>query len=69
MANPFKRLREHLAWTQQECADYVGIHRVRWAKLEAGETPSVKTAQAVIELAEQNGKRLKLEDIFPRNHD
>ena len=67
MANPFQMLRAHTGWTQQELADAVGIHRVRWAKLEAGERPSVKTAQAVIELAEENGKRLRLEDIFPRN--
>ena len=68
MKNVFRTVREELGWTQQECADFIGIHRVRWAQLEGGARPSIDTAQNFITLAaEQCNKYLTLEDIFLRN--
>ena len=70
MENVFRQVRVELGWTQQECADHIGIHRVRWAQLEGGARPSIDTAHDLITLAaEQCDRYLTLEDIFPRNHD
>ena len=62
------RLRERLDWSRQELGDYLGVAYSTVAAWEIGtREPRPKVARKIIELAETNGIRMKLEDVYPRD--
>ena len=63
-----RKLRYRLGWSQQDVADYLGISRAMVALIETRRNrPGVETAYRYIDLAAENGVRLRLEDVYPRD--
>lgn len=64
----YKALRIELGFTQQEIADHIEVSRAAWAQYEAQTSrPKPETAWKIIDLAALHRKRLKLEDVYPRD--
>ena len=65
MTNPILKLRQHLAFTQHELADVLGLPQANIAHYEVGTRhPLVGTAFKVIEFAKKHGIEIKLHEFY-----
>ena len=65
MTNPILKLRQHLALTQHDLADNLGIAQPNIAHYESGTRhPIVATAFKIMDFAKKHGMDIKLHEFY-----